>query len=302
MDISQHSDSESNAKVAEQEESSHSSGPGSPSPKTSYFPLSFPIKFFLIVIIFIGALLGLVWFYQQNLEQGSVVPQPTHTPPAVMSKKIVVGVDATLPPMEYLDNGDLTGYDIDLTNYLANELDVEVEFKNIVFDDLFSELEKNNIDMIISAVTITEERQQKYDFSDSYLNAGQIIITQRGDTSIISTADLKNKRIGVQKGTTNEQEALNYTSDSLVIRYPDFSQATKALVDGKVDAIFTDLPNAKGIIATNPTLKISSDPFTNEYYGIVLRKDDPFVADVNEALTALRVKGVLTDLKQKWLD
>jgi ABC-type amino acid transport substrate-binding protein len=53
---------------------------------------------------------------------------------------------------------------------------------------------------------------------------------------------------------------------------------------------------------TNPTLKIASDPFTNEYYGIVFRKGDPLVKQINQALESIRVKGYLTDLKQKWLD
>ena len=69
-----------------------------------------------------------------------------------------------------------------------------------------------------------------------------------------------------------------------------------------VDAVFTDLPNAKGITVANQTLKIASDPFTDEYYGIVFRKDDSSVDQINEALASLRIKGVLTDLKKKWLD
>lgn len=110
------------------------------------------------------------------------------------------------------------------------------------------------------------------------------------------------KKIATQTGTTNEKEALKYTSDRLVIRYPDFIQATKALVDGNVDALFTDLPNAKGIISKNSGLKIVSDPFTKEYYGIVFIKGDPSVTQINEALTSLRKRGVLADLEKKWLN
>ena len=113
---------------------------------------------------------------------------------------------------------------------------------------------------------------------------------------------LKGKKIAVQQGTTNEQSALKFTSPNLVIRYPDFVQATKALVDGQVDAIFSDLSGAKGIVTKNPTLKIASDPFTNEYYGIVFKKGNPEVKQINKALDSIRIKGILTDLKQKWLD
>jgi len=156
--------------------------------------------------------------------------------------------------------------------------------------------------MIISAVTITPERQQKYQFSEQYLNAGQILIIQKTNNVIKTPADLKGKKIGVQQGTTNETEALKYTTNNLVVRYPDFVQATKALVAGNVDAIMTDLPSAQGIVATNPTLKIAGDPFTNDYYGVVFRKGDPTVTQVNKALDSLRVRGFLTELKHKWLD
>src|SRR6185503_18807173 len=205
--------------------------------------------------------------------------------------------------MEYIaSEGAIIGYDIDLGNALAAELGTTIEWKNIPWDDIFKALEKKDVDMIISSVSITDERKKIYDFSDDYLNAGQVILTSKENTTITSAETLKGKKIAVQEGTTNETEALKYTSKELVVSYPDFEQATKALVDGKVDAILSDLPGAKGIVTANPTLKISSDPFTNEYYGIAFRKNDPNVAKINQALSALRTKGVLTDLKQKWLD
>jgi len=74
------------------------------------------------------------------------------------------------------------------------------------------------------------------------------------------------------------------------------------LVSGNIDAIITDLPSAQGIVGSNPTLKIASDPFTNDYYGIVFRKNDPEAQKVNNALDSLRVRGYLTELKHKWLD
>ena len=273
-----------------------------PAPPTHHFGIPLPLSVILIAL-FLGGLLLAAWFFQMQIKKtNTLISQPTQSEVVPMSKKIVVGTDPTLQPMEYKENDKLIGYDIDLSNFIAKELGVQVEFKNILFDNLFTALEQKQIDMIISAVTITPERQQKYDFSDQYLNAGQVIITKKDNISIKSTADLRGKNIATQKGTTNETSALKYTSDSLVIRYPDFEQATKALVDGKADALFTDLPSAKGITLINPTLKIASDPFTNEYYGIVFRKGDAMVKRINQALESIRVKGFLTDLKQKWLD
>ena len=256
----------------------------------------------ILIILFIGALFFAAWYFQKQIQKTNTLSLSPKPSAVVLPKKLVVGTDPTLQPMEYTKDGKLMGYDIDLANFIGKELGVEVEFKNVVFDNIFTALEEKRIDMIISAVTITQERQQKYDFSSQYLNAGQVILTQKNNTSIKSTADLKGKRIATQKGTTNEESALKYTSPDLVIRYQDFEQATRALVSGKADALFTDLPSAKGITLANPTLKIASDPFTNEYYGIVFRNGDPLVEPVNQALDSIRVKGFLTDLKQKWLD
>lgn len=278
--------------------------PEPPQGTSSFFNnLGFNLPLGLILVtLFLGGLLFVALFFQKQIQKTNTLSSEPKTSAAVLPKKLIVGTDPTLEPMEYTKNNELIGYDIDLANFIGKELGVEVEFKNVVFDNIFTALEEKQIDIIISAVTITPERQQKYDFSNQYLNAGQVILTQKDNNLIKSTADLTGKRIATQKGTTNEESALKYTSDNLVIRYPDFEQATQALTTGKVDALFTDLPSAKGITLANPTLKIASDPFTNEYYGIVFRKGDSLLNPINQALDSIRVKGFLTDLKQKWLD
>ena len=253
-------------------------------------------------LLFLGVGLLALWFYFTQ-SQKTLTTETSIAPSVVMSPgKIVVGTDPTYPPMEYAESDVLLGYDIDLANFIGKEMGTQIEFKNIVFDDLFTALEQKKVDMIISTVTVTEERKQKYDFSEPYLQGGQVILTQKANTAITSTADLKGKKIAVQKGTTIETEALKYTTNDLVIRYPDFVEATAALIKGDVDAIFADLPGAKGITNDNPTLKIASDPFTNEYYAVVFRKGDPKIKEINTAIASLKVKGILTDLKQKWLD
>lgn len=256
----------------------------------------------LLIFAFFCGLLLAVWYFQTQLQRVSQSDQTAQAPVTTLTK-IVIGTDATFPPMEYTASEEaLMGYDVDLGNRIGKELGVQVSYKNIPWDDLFLALENKEVDMIISSVTITEERKQKYDFSEQYLNAGQVIITRADDTSITSPDDLKGKKIAVQEETTNETEALKLTDKNFVIRYPDFLLATEALVEGEADAILSDLPGAKGIITENPTLKIASDPFTNEHYGIVFRKGDPNIAKINEILSSLRTQGVLTDLKQKWLD
>lgn len=256
----------------------------------------------VLIILFVGVLSFVAWYSYFQFQKTSTLSTSPNQSTGAVQKPLIIGTDPTFQPMEYTQNGKMVGYDIDLANLLSKQLGEKIEFKNIIFDNLFTSLQQRQIDMIISAVTITDERKKKYDFSEPYLNAGQVIITQKTNTLIKSPTDLKGKKIAVQQGTTDEAEALKYTASNLVIRYPDFVQATKALVGGSVDAIVTDLPSAQGIVSSNPTLKISSDPFTNDYYGIVFRKGDPNIKKVNSALDSLRVRGYLTELKHKWLD
>jgi ABC-type amino acid transport substrate-binding protein len=253
----------------------------------------------LLIIMFIGFLALATWYFTTQLQKTTA---PSQTASSSSPTTLVVGTDPTFQPMEFTQNGKIVGYDIDLADLIAKQLGTQVKFKNITFDNLFTALQQRQIDLIISAVTITPERQKKYAFSKEYLNAGQVIITQKTNTLIKAPTDLKGKKIGVQQGTTDETEALKYTDKNLVINYPDYVQATKALVNGNIDAIITDLPSAQGIAGNNPTLKIASDPFTNDYYGIVFRKGDPEVEQVNKALDSLRVRGYLTELKHKWLE
>lgn len=281
-------------------------------PQTSSMPASstgWP-RWYLVLIV-AGVLLAIgawIYYFLSASSPTSLLTPPSNSPSptqfTINPGKIIIGTDATYPPMEYRDaNGQLTGYDIDLGNRLAGKLNLQAEFRNIAWDDLFNALNQGEIDIVISSVTITDERKAKHDFSDPYINAGQVIITRDNETSISTVDDLTGKKIAVQKGTTNEEEAKKYTDPEKVIAFEDFVQATQALLKGEADAIISDLTGAKGIVSENPELKISSDPFTSEYFGIVIRKNNSeLVNKINTALTSLRQQGVLALLKQKWLE
>lgn len=268
--------------------------------KPKFIKIGILILFFIVILI-VGAYY-VINSLQKELDKSE--PIGPNVQRIIDSGKIVIAADATFPPMEYVDNNEkIIGYDIDLGNRISEELNVKAEFKNIVWDDIFDKLLQGDVDIVISSVTITDERKLKYNFSEPYLNAGQVIITRKATTSITSTDDLQGKKIAVQKGTTNEQQALEYTSEALVLKYDDFIDATNALLEGKADVIFSDLTGAKGIVNANPTLKIASDPFTSEFYGIVFRKDEEdLVVKINSILDTLRQRGVLVLLKQKWLE
>lgn len=262
----------------------------------------------ILILLLMGGLLVARSFFQTELKKNTAaktVPvneSATTLQSVVKSGMLTIGSDTTYPPMESVDSkGNMVGYDIDLGNRIGQELGVKTQFKTILFDDIFNQLIGKKYDMIISSITITDERKQKYGFSDPYLNAGEVIITRKDNILIKSPNDLKGKRVGVEKNTTEEKEAPKYTT--LVVSYPDNVPAISDLKIGKLDGVLTDLPNAKGIIDKNPELKIASDPFTADVYGVVFRKEDTtFINKVNQILAKLQQNGYLTDLKHKWLE
>lgn len=262
-----------------------------------------PLAFLIIILLLVtSAMLYLPVFLEM---QTTPTPTPQPNVDRIMNNgRIVIGTDATYPPMEsYDETGNLEGYDIDLAEKITEKLGVTARIENTPWDTIFDRLQDGTIDIIISAVTINADREALYAFSLPYLNAGQVIITQKSNSTITSTQDLSGKKIAVQTATTNAEEALKYTDPSLVLLYPDYEQATQALVTGEADAIFSDLTNAKGIVQEFPTLKIASAPFTNDYYGIVMRKDElDLVNKINEVLNSLRQEGYLVFLQRQWLE
>lgn len=261
-----------------------------------------------LAVLLLGVLTGAALFvsgvFKNNtLRLGQFISASPTQQVVVKKEKIVIGTDATYPPMEYKEaNGDLVGFDVDLAKEVGTQLGLEVEFRDISFDEVFNSLDAKEIDLIMSSVTITEDRKHKYNFSEPYINAGQVIVTRRDSLDRSMTPEeLLGKRVGVQKGTTSEEEALKYTSKALVMTYADYPLAVDALTSSKIDAIIIDLTAAKGLVDTNSNLKIASDPFTNEYYGVVFRKEDTELkADVDKVILSLQKRGVLNNIKQKW--
>jgi len=240
-----------------------------------------------------------------------VPPTPTPTPvpptltptPTPAPKKIVVATDATWPPAEFIDEKtkEIVGFDIDLMKAIAKEVGLEVEFKNVAWDGIFAGLEAGEYDAIISSVTITDERKQKYDFSDPYFNAGQLIAVRIDNQDIKGPADLKGKVAGAQIGTTGAFEIQKIEGAKLK-EYDTVDLAFMDLMQGRIDAVVADSPLVMAFVAKYPDkLKWVGQPFTEEYYGIVVKKGNKELLDlINKGLKAVKEKGILDELMKKW--
>jgi len=223
-----------------------------------------------------------------------------------VAKKVVVATDATWPPMEFVnEQKEIVGFDIDLMKGIAKEAGFEVEFRNTAWDGIFAGLKNRQYDAIISSVTITEERKKEMDFSEPYINAGQVLIVRKDTAGVTTLNDLKGKSVGAQIGTTGSFEVEKVEGVTLKT-YDELGFAIEDLVNGRIDGVVADTPIAADYALQNEKykgkLKIVGEPFTDEYYGIAVAKGNKELLDkMNEGLRKVKQKGLIEELKNKWL-
>jgi polar amino acid transport system substrate-binding protein len=225
---------------------------------------------------------------------------------AKKATKIVIATDATWPPMEMVDESkNIVGFDIDLMNAAAKAGGFEVEFKNTAWDGIFAGLEGGKYDAVMSSVTITDERKQTMDFSVPYINAGQILVVKTAVSGVEKLADLAGKTVAAQIGTTGAFEIDKNTSLKKK-EYDEIGLAFADLANGRVDAVVCDTPVAAQYALQNDeykgTLKIVGKPFTDEYYGVAVKKGNKKVLDtLNKGLKKVLDAGENKAIEDKWL-
>jgi polar amino acid transport system substrate-binding protein len=223
-----------------------------------------------------------------------------------VSKKIVFGSDATFPPMEFVDaQKNVVGFDVDMITAVAKAGGFEASVKNTAWDGIFAGLTAGDYDAVLSSVTITEERKGTMDFSTPYVNAGQVIIVPKTTTKISKPEDLTGLKVGVQIGTTGDI-AVAKIAKVTKKTYDEIGLAVEDLSIGRLDAVVVDSPIAANYVLQNDKykakLQIVGAPFTDEFYGVAVKKGNKAILDlVNKGLAAIQKDGTLDKLKAKWL-
>lgn len=216
---------------------------------------------------------------------------------------VVVGTNAEYPPFEFVDeNGNISGFDIELMDAISEAGGFEVEYVNTRWDGIFVALASGEFDAVISAATITPERAETVDFSDPYFNAGQTIVVRAGEGEISGPDDLAGMQVGVQIGTTGDIW-LTEETNAEVVRFDENTLAFQALANGDVDAAVADGPTAVDIVKANPEMGLTVLPgvYTDEEYGIAVNKDKPEVLEaINTGLAAVRDNGTYDEIWQKY--
>lgn len=212
-----------------------------------------------------------------------------------------VGTDATFPPMEYVEGGKRTGFDIELVEAVGKVLNKRIEWVDIDFKGLIPGLISKRFDMAVSAIYITDERKKVVDFTDTYYAGGLVAMVKEGNTGIKTLADLNGKKVAVQVGTKSVSYlAANHPQVQLV--EVEKNQEMFNLVEiGRADAAVTGKPAAFQYVRTRGGQRVLEQQITTEEYGMALRKDSPeLTRSVNGALAKLKADGTYAQIVKKW--
>ena len=218
---------------------------------------------------------------------------------------LIVGFDQDFPPMGFVgDNGEYTGFDLDLAKEVASRLGLEYKAKPVAWDSKDMELESGNIDCIWNGFTITG-REDDYTWTTPYMANKQVFVVAN-DSDIKSQADLAGKVVEVQADSSAEA-ALKENQDlantfGQLLTTPDYNTAFMDLEQGAVDAVAMDVIVAGyQIKQRNADFKILDDSLSEEEYGVGFKKGNTELRDkVQGALEEMAADGTLAKISDEW--
>jgi polar amino acid transport system substrate-binding protein len=213
---------------------------------------------------------------------------------------LTVGTDTPFPPFEIGQPPDITGYDIEVMNAIAENLGLTAEYTDTGFGTIFRDTANGQFDTAAAASTITKGRENAVDFTDPYYEAQQALLVPEG-SDIASVDDLSGVIVGAQDGTTGETYANDETDASEVRGFPEGPNAVSALVTGQVDAVIIDQPVAADAVEKQGGVEIIEEIATNELYGFAVAPDNDALREaMNEALATIKEDGTLDDLYEQY--
>ncbi len=233
-------------------------------------------------------------------------PAPAAAPAPPPAKVYVVGTDAAYAPFESQnEKGEIVGFDIEVVQAIAAKAGIEVKFVNTPWEGIFNTLAQGDRDLIVSAVTITDERKQTMDFSDPYFDAAQLIAV-KADSKVAKFADLKKLKVGVQTGTTGDEAVskLLGKASTAIKRFESTPLALEELKNGGIDAVVADNGVIAHYVANNPAggfKTVADTEFVPEQYGIAIKKGNTELLEkLNQGLATIKADGTYGQIYGKY--
>ncbi|MGF1528111.1 MAG: ABC transporter substrate-binding protein [Candidatus Competibacterales bacterium] len=227
-------------------------------------------------------------------------------------ERLRIGTEAAYPPFAYVDEqGEMQGFDIDITKALCDVLEVECTLINQNFDGLIPALRARKFDAVVASMSITEERKKSVDFTDKYYKTPAKFVAAEGADLTISPEGLADKTVGVQRATTHDRYLSDQFPDTEIRRYGTQEEAFLDLQAGRIDAILADsvaiqdgflgTESGEGFAFIGPNLV---DPqWFGEGAGIAVRPgDDELRQALNQAIVTLRENGTYDEIQKKYFD
>jgi ABC-type amino acid transport substrate-binding protein len=211
-----------------------------------------------------------------------------------------VGIEAAYPPFNYYDDKNkLVGFDVDITEEIAERMGVKVEYVATPWESIIGGLLADKYDIIISSMAITDERKQKVDFTAPYYHTGSQLFSP-GDTDITDPTKIAGKKIGVAIGTTFEEKAKELGAN--VVTYKSDLLAFQDVQNGRLDGLLTDGPVGHHVISSRGyDIKPVGEPLIKAEAGIALRKNQgKFLEEVNKHIADMQADGTYAAISKKW--
>lgn len=217
------------------------------------------------------------------------------------ANEIVVATDTAFVPFEFNQDGEYTGFDIDMWKAIAKELGLEYELRPMDFSGIIPALQTGQIDVALAGITIKPSREEVIDFSDGYYDSGFRLMVP-ADSDIQTWDDLAGKTLAVKTGTSASDWAEENLPDTKLRKFPNIDNAYLELRTGRVDAAMHDTPNVLYYITTagNGQVKAVGDQKMSQQYGIGFPKGSKLVGQVNDVLAKMREDGRYDAIYAKW--
>ncbi len=214
---------------------------------------------------------------------------------------LTMGTNATFPPYEFYDGDVIVGIDAEIAQLLAEKLGLTLEIQDMDFTAIVTSVQAGKIDIGLAGMTVTEERLENVNFTDSYATGVQVIIVKEG-SEIASVDDLEGKLIGVQEGTTGHSYCSDDYGEENVVAYANGATAVQNLVSGSVDCVVIDQQPAISFVEANEGLKILDTEYVIEDYAAAISKDNEGLMNaLNAALKELIADGSIQEILDKYI-
>jgi glutamine transport system substrate-binding protein len=248
------------------------------------------------LLVTLVSMTGCVRF--SSIFHGSLPAEQTNTNEAD-SKLLIIGVDSTYPPFEYIEQGEMIGFDVDLANEIAKRLGKEIRLESIKWDTDFKLLREGSIDLIISAVPYNPEKDAIVDFSKPYFSMKYLLVSLSG-AEINKKDDLAGKKVGLLEAGADNLSP-EYLAGFEVVKYKEILELLDGLKAQDVSAILLSLPVAINLIKENTDSYIVLDEtVSSQEFVIVYRKGSQLKTMIDTAIDGTKTDGTYETIYNKW--